>query len=128
MRFKRSVILSGLYARRIVSVQPTTVLLTARLVATIPGNIVAALAVHTDDTPRPGVDPPHTPSHTPLTESEDILHPVSVKPSGIIVSVDELMMRKSTPSVLSSARVFIEWRTTPKLSCNNLYSLVVRPR
>ena len=54
------------------------------------GNVVAALAVRTDDTPRPGVDPPHAPSHAPLTESEDILQPVCVKPSGIIVSVDEI--------------------------------------
>ena len=66
-------------------------MLTARLVATrVVSFVVAALAVRTDDTPRPGVDPPHTPSHTPLTESEDILHPVCVKPNGIIVSVDAI--------------------------------------
>ena len=56
----------------------------------LPGNVVAALAVRTDDTPRPGVDLPHTPSNTPLTESEDILHPVCAKPSGIIASIDEI--------------------------------------
>ena len=50
----------------------------------LPGNVVAALAV------RPGANPPHTPSNTPLTESEDILHPDCAKPSGIIVSVDEI--------------------------------------
>ena len=85
--------LTRLYARQIVSVQPTTVLLTAprgNEGRQLPGNVVAALAVRTDDTPRPGVDLPHTPSHTPLTESENILHPVCVKPSGIIVSVDEI--------------------------------------
>ena len=56
----------------------------------LPGNVVAALAVRTDETPRPGVDLPHTPSNTPLTESEDVLHPVCVKSSGIIVFVDEI--------------------------------------
>ena len=56
----------------------------------LPGNVVAALAVRTDETPRPGVDLPHTPSNTPLTESEDILHPICAKPSGIIVSIDEI--------------------------------------
>ena len=60
----------------------------------LPGNEVVALAVWTDETPRPGVDLPPTPSNTPLTESEDILHPVYVKPSGIIVSVDELNNEK----------------------------------
>ena len=62
--------------------QPTTVLLTAR------GS--SASRQRTDDTPRPGVDLPHTPSHIPLITSEDILHPVCVKPSRIIVSVDEI--------------------------------------
>ena len=56
----------------------------------LPGNVVAALAVRTDETLRPGVVLPHTPSNTPLTESEDILYPVCVKPSGIIISVDEI--------------------------------------
>ena len=50
--------------------------------------------VPTDDTPRLGVDLPHTPSNTSLTESEDILHPVCSKPSGIIVSVDEIDYEK----------------------------------
>ena len=61
----------------------------------LPGNVVAALAVRTDDTPRPGVDPPHIPSHTQLTESEDILHPVCVKPSGI-----KLPMTRAQPPLL----------------------------
>ena len=39
---------------------------------------------------RVRVSTPLTPLRTPLTESEDILHPVCVKPSGIIVSVDEI--------------------------------------
>ena len=56
----------------------------------LPGHVVAALAVRTEETSRPGVDLPHTPSNTPLTVSEDILHPACVKPSGIIVSVDEI--------------------------------------
>ena len=60
----------------------------------LPGNVVAALAVRTDETPRPGVDLPHTPSNTPLTESKDILHPVCAKPSGIIVAIDEINNEK----------------------------------
>ena len=46
------------------------------------GNVVAALAVRTDETPHP------------LTESEDNLHPVCAKPSGIIVAIDEINNEK----------------------------------